>query len=108
MAQGEALALVAVADAKAKALKMIGDAANTDSGQKAIQLELATKAIQAKEKIAKESSIILLPDGSSNAASLVAESMAIIQKISNNNGSSKDEKETYIGVPPSKRSTKGK
>ena len=75
---------------------------------KAIQLELATKAIQAKEKIAKESSIILLPDGSSNAASLVAESMAIIQKISNNNGSSKDEKETYIGVPPSKRSTKGK
>ena len=108
MAQGEALALVAVADAKAKALKMIGDAANTDGGQKAIQLELATKAIQAKEKIAKESSIILLPDGSSNAASLVAESMAIIQKISNNNGSSKDKKETYIGVPPSKRSTKGK
>jgi len=108
MAQGEALALVAVADAKAKALKMIGDAANTDGGQKAIQLELATKAIQAKEKIAKESSIILLPDGSSNAASLVAESMAIIQKISNNNGSSEDKKETYIGVPPSKRSTKGK
>ena len=108
MAQGEALALVAVADAKAKALKMIGDAANTDSGQKAIQLELATKAIQAKEKIAKESSIILLPDGSSNAASLVAESMAIIQKISNNNGASKDKKETYTGVPPSKRSTKGK
>ena len=108
MAQGEALALVAVADAKAKALKMIGDAANTDGGQKAIQLELATKAIQAKEKIAKESSIILLPDGSSNAASLVAESMAIIQKISNNNGPSEDKKETYIGVPPSKRSTKGK
>jgi hypothetical protein len=87
---------------------MIGDAAITESGQKAVQLELASKAIQAKEKIAKESSIILLPDGSSDAASLVAESMAIIQKISGNGGSNKDKKETYVGVPPSKRNTKGK
>jgi len=33
--------------------------------------------------IAKESSLILLPDGASDAASVVAQAMAIIQKISN-------------------------
>ena len=82
-AEGEAKALVAVADAQAKALVMIGEAADTPAGQKAIQLELATKAIHAKEMIAKESSLILLPDGASDAANLVTQAMAIIQKISN-------------------------
>ena len=82
-AEGEAKALVAVADAQAKALLMIGEAADTPAGQKAVQLELATKAIHAKEMIAKESSLILLPDGATDAASLVTQAMAIIQKISN-------------------------
>ena len=82
-AEGEAKALVAVADAQAKALVMIGQAADTPAGQKAVQLELATKAIHAKEMIAKESSLILLPDGASDAANLVTQAMAIIQKISN-------------------------
>jgi regulator of protease activity HflC (stomatin/prohibitin superfamily) len=79
-AEGEAKALVAVADAQAKALVMIGEAADTPAGQKAVQLELATKAIHAKEMIAKESSLILLPDGASDAANLVTQAMAIIQK----------------------------
>ena len=111
MAEGEATALVAVADAKAKSLKMIGEVANTESGQKAVQLELALKAILAKEKIAKESSIILLPDGASNAASLVAESMAIIQKISensNNKNSPTMAADTYVGVPKTPRKNKSK
>ena len=82
-AEGEAKALVAVADAQAKALLMVGEAADTPAGQKAVQLELATKAIHAKEMIAKKSSLILLPDGASDAASLVTQAMAISQKISN-------------------------
>ena len=69
-------------DAKAKALVVIGEAANSDAGQKAVQLDLASKAIEAKEKIAKESTIVLLPDSSNDVASLVAQSMAIIEKIS--------------------------
>mgnify|MGYP003389119006 FL=1 len=82
LAQGEALALIAVADAKAKALVVIGEAANSNEGQKAVQLDLASKAIEAKEKIAKESTIVLLPESSNDVASLVAQSMAIIEKIS--------------------------
>ena len=62
-AEGEAKAIIAVADAQADALRKVGEAANTTEGQKAIQLDLATKAINAKEAIAKESSVVLLPVG---------------------------------------------
>jgi regulator of protease activity HflC (stomatin/prohibitin superfamily) len=93
-AAGEAKALVAVADAQAKALVMVGQAADTPAGQKAVQLELATKAIHAKEMIAKKSSLIMLPDGATDAASLVTQAMAIIQKISTDNADSSLENPT--------------
>ncbi len=80
-AEGEAKAILAVAAAKAEALRKIGDAANTVEGQKAIQLDLATKAIEAKQAIAKESSVVLLPDNATDASSLVAQGMAIIHAM---------------------------
>ena len=84
-AQGEAAALVAVAEAQAQALFKVGEAANTDDGQKAIQLELASKAIQAKEKIARDSTIVLMPDGASEASTLVAQATSIIDKLTSKN-----------------------
>jgi regulator of protease activity HflC (stomatin/prohibitin superfamily) len=80
-AQGEAQAIIAVAEAKAKALETIGKVADTEEGQKAIQLELADKAIAAKQAIAKESSVVLLPDQQSSASSIVAEAMTIINAM---------------------------
>lgn len=80
-AEGEAKAILAVAAAKAEALRKIGDAANTVEGQKAIQLDLATKAIEAKQAIAKESSVVLLPDNATDASSMVAQGMAIIHAM---------------------------
>ncbi|MBR9793469.1 MAG: paraslipin [Gammaproteobacteria bacterium] len=82
-AEGEAQAILAVAAAQAEALRKVGEAADTEEGQKAIQLDLATKAIEAKQAIAKESSIVLLPDGNTEAASLVTQAMAIINKMNN-------------------------
>ena len=82
-AEGEAQAILAVAEAQAEALRKVGEAADTEEGQKAIQLDLATKAIEAKQAIAKESSIVLLPDGNTEAASLVTQAMAIINKMNN-------------------------
>jgi regulator of protease activity HflC (stomatin/prohibitin superfamily) len=81
-AEGEAKAIVAVASAQAEALRQVGEAANTEEGQKAIQLDLATKAIEAKRAIAKESSVVLLPDGGTEAAAVVAQAMTIIQTMS--------------------------
>jgi len=80
-AEGEAQAIIAVADAKARAIETIGRVANTEAGQKAIQLDLADKAIEARHAIAKESSVVLLPDNQSNASSIVAEAMTIINTL---------------------------
>ena len=77
-AEGEAQAILAVAEARAEALRKVGEAANTEIGQKAIQLDLATKAIEAKQAIAKESSVVLLPDQATDASSVVAQAMTII------------------------------
>jgi regulator of protease activity HflC (stomatin/prohibitin superfamily) len=80
-AEGEAKAIVAVATAQAEALRQVGAAAATEEGQKAIQLDLATKAIEAKQAIAKESSVVLLPDSSTDPASVVAQAMTIINQL---------------------------
>jgi regulator of protease activity HflC (stomatin/prohibitin superfamily) len=80
-AEGEAQAIIAVADAQARALDTVGQVANTAEGQKAIQLNLADNAIAAKRAIAKDSTVVLLPESSSNAASVVAEAMTIINTL---------------------------
>ena len=80
-AEGEAQAILAVAEAQAEAIRKVGETANTESGQKAIQLDLATKAIEAKQAIAKESSVVLLPDGATDATSLVAQATSIIKAL---------------------------
>ncbi len=80
-AEGEAKAIVAVANAQAEALRQVGAAAATEEGQKAIQLDLATKAIEAKQAIAKESSVVLLPDSSTEPANVVAQAMTIINQL---------------------------
>jgi regulator of protease activity HflC (stomatin/prohibitin superfamily) len=80
-AQGEASAIVAVAEAQAEALRKVGEAANTEQGQKAIQLDLATRAIEAKKAIAKESSVVLLPDSGTDIASVVAQATSIINAM---------------------------
>jgi regulator of protease activity HflC (stomatin/prohibitin superfamily) len=87
-AEGEAQAIIAVADAKAKALEVIGAVAVEEKGQKAIQLELAESAIQAKEAIARKSSIVLLSDDKTSASNVVAEAMTIINAINKNSDKS--------------------
>lgn len=80
-AEGEANAILKVAKAQAEALDMVGNIAKTEQGQSAIQLDLATKAIGAKEAIAKESSVVLLPDSGTDASSMVAQAMTIINTL---------------------------
>ncbi|MDH5544411.1 MAG: paraslipin [Gammaproteobacteria bacterium] len=77
-AEGEARAIEMVAVAKAGALLTIGEAAATAQGQKAVQLDLATKAIDAKHAIAKSSTVVLMDGKSNEAAPVVAEAVAIV------------------------------
>jgi len=80
-AEGEARAIEMIADAKANALTTIGEAAATEQGQKAVQLDLATLAIAAKQAIAKESTVVLMDGKSSEAGSSVAEAVAIVSAM---------------------------
>ena len=70
-----------MAQADAEAIETVGKAAATEEGQKAVQLDLAKGAIQAKEKIAKESSIVLLPDSGTEIGNVVAQAMTIANAI---------------------------
>ena len=81
--EGQAKAIILVAESEAEALETIGRAAATEEGQKAVQLDLAKGAIKAKEQIAKEGSLILIPDSSTEISSVVAQAMAISTAISN-------------------------
>lgn len=80
-AEGEAQAILAVASAKAKALEVIGNIAVQETGQKAIQLDLASQAIKAKEAIARQSSVVMLSDDKTSASNIVAEAMTIINAL---------------------------
>jgi regulator of protease activity HflC (stomatin/prohibitin superfamily) len=86
-AEGEAQAIIAVADARAKALEVVGAIAMQEQGQKAIQLDLAESAIQAKQAIARKSSVVLLSDDKTSASNVVAEAMTIIHAINKKNDS---------------------
>ena len=84
-AEGEAQAIVAVAKAQAMAIRIVGEQADTESGQRAIQLDLASKAIEAKQAIAKESSVVLLPDNGTDPVAMVSAATTIINALNNNN-----------------------
>lgn len=85
-AEGEAQAIIKVAEAQAEAIEKVGEKAATTEGQKAIELDLATKAISAKQAIAKESTVVLLPDSSTEAGSLVAQATSILNVMNNKGG----------------------
>ena len=85
-AEGEAQAIVSVAKAQALAIRIVGEQADTESGQKAIQLDLASRAIEAKQAIAKESSVVLLPDSGTDPAALVSTATTIINTLNKQNG----------------------
>ncbi|MFC6439203.1 slipin family protein [Bowmanella sp. JS7-9] len=80
-AEGEASAIIRVAEAKAEALAKVGEVANTSEGGKAIELDLATLAIAAKEAIAKQSSVVLLPDSATDISNVVSQATAVWKKL---------------------------
>ena len=81
-AEGEAQAIKAVADAQANALQVIGETTTTENGQRAVQFDLARKAIDAKAAIAKDSSVSVTPENGTDAAlSLVAQASSILNTL---------------------------
>ena len=80
-AQGEAESIRLVANAQAEALRIVGEQSASQNGASAVQLTLAEKSIEAKKAIAKESSMVVVPDSSTEIAGMVAQALAISEKI---------------------------
>ena len=79
-AQGEAAAITAVAEATAGAIERIAAAIRQPSGDQAVQLKVAEKAVDAYSKVAADSTTTLIvPSNMTEVSALVASAMKMIQ-----------------------------
>ncbi|MCE0494713.1 SPFH domain-containing protein [Vibrio salinus] len=80
-AQAQAEAIRINAEAQAKQFAAIGEALNESNNQMAMSYDVTLKDIDAKKAIAKESSVIVLPDQGNGLASLLAQSKVVTDRI---------------------------
>jgi len=79
-AQGEAAAITAVADATATAIERIAAAIRQPSGDQAVQLKVAEKAVDAYSKVAADATTTLIvPSNMTEVSALVSSAMKMIQ-----------------------------
>ena len=77
-AQGKAEAIRTVAKASADAIEALAEAIKKPGGQEAINLEVAEKYVAAFEKMAKESTTLIVPANMGDISTLIASSMKIV------------------------------
>ena len=82
-AEGEAAAILAVAKATAEGIELVASSIQKSGGEKAVALRLAEQYIEAFSKLAKETNTILLPEKTGDIGSMVAQALAIFNKIQN-------------------------
>ncbi|MCZ2090528.1 SPFH domain-containing protein [Alicycliphilus denitrificans] len=79
-AQGEAAAITAVAEATATAIERIASAISQPSGDQAVQLKVAEKAVDAYSKVAADATTTLIvPSNMTEVSALVSSAMKMIQ-----------------------------
>ncbi|WP_318441566.1 SPFH domain-containing protein [Photobacterium leiognathi] len=89
-AEGEAQAMIALAEAKAESIEKVGEAASSEQGKAAIQLDLATLAIEAKKAIAKDSTVVLASEASLEPSTVVTQAMAVMGAVSKTQNNEQD------------------
>jgi len=82
-AKGEAEAILAVAKATAEGIELVASSIQKSGGEKAVALRLAEQYIEAFSKLAKETNTILLPEKTGDIGSMVAQALAVFNKIQN-------------------------
>jgi regulator of protease activity HflC (stomatin/prohibitin superfamily) len=82
-AKGEAEAILAVARATAEGIELVAASIQKSGGEKAVSLRLAEQYIDAFSNLAKETNTILLPEKTGDIGSMVAQALAVFNKIQN-------------------------
>ncbi|KAM0934679.1 putative Band 7 domain, Stomatin/HflK/HflC family, Band 7 extension, Band 7/SPFH domain superfamily [Dioscorea sansibarensis] len=80
-AKGEAEAILARSRATAEGLRLLSAAMQENRGAEAASLRVAEQYIQAFGNIAKEGTTLLLPSAPSDPSSMIAQALAIYQKL---------------------------
>lgn len=73
MASGRATALVAIAEARAKGLKLVANALNLADAKNAAAFSIAEQYVKAFDKLAKVNNTLILPSNVSDVSSLVTQ-----------------------------------
>ena len=80
-ANGEAEAIKSIAEATAKGIESVANAIQTKGGSDAVSMKVAEDYLKAFEGIAKSSKAIIVPTNSSDASSIITQSLAIFDSI---------------------------
>lgn len=81
-AYGEANAILAKANARAEAILKVSQSLSLKSGNNAAALTVAEQYVQAFGNLAKTSNTVILPANAGDAASMVAQAMAVYSQVS--------------------------
>jgi regulator of protease activity HflC (stomatin/prohibitin superfamily) len=79
-AEGEASAIIAVADATAQGIRRVAEAIRSEGGLEAVQLRVAERLVEQYGKLAKETNTMILPANFADLGSLIAAAMAVVKK----------------------------
>ncbi|XP_060830339.1 stomatin-like protein 2, mitochondrial [Bombus pascuorum] len=80
-ATGTAQALVAIAEARAKSLKLVANALNITDAKNAAAYSIAEQYVKAFNKLAKVNNTLILPSNVSDVSSLVTQAMTIYKQV---------------------------
>ena len=90
-AKGEAEAILAVAEAKAKGVELVAMAIQKDGGSDAVALKVAEEYVDAFGKLAKETNTLLLPANAGDVGGTVAQALAAFETIKSGQKASKSQ-----------------
>jgi regulator of protease activity HflC (stomatin/prohibitin superfamily) len=79
-AQGQAAAILAVAEANAQAIQKIAAAIQSTGGMEAVNLKVAEQYVNAFANLAKQGTTLIVPGDLSNMSSMIASALTIVNK----------------------------
>ena len=80
-AEGRAQQIELIATATGEGLRQVASAVKEDGGQEAVSLRIAEQYVTAFEKVAKESTTMLLPQGLSDIGGTVAGLQKVLKTV---------------------------
>ena len=78
-AEGEAAAIVAVANATAEAIRVVAEAIRAPGGEQAVQLKVAEKAVEAYAQLAQKNNTMIVPGNMTEVSALIGTAMALMK-----------------------------